>query len=215
MGTEYRITRQSYLPGQSQQVLWITRELPVPEMSLHLMFSVPISISTQWFFFQNLSNLFFNPSKLLVFVTAHTKDLHSWNTGCLTSHLLQFAFKPAISWVHLMSLSSGARRVNSLSLSPFFTSILALEITFMPFVPSSLPTNTAGSTSSCSGPEQELFQTSHLCLWFAASPKVQKMFHQPRHLLNIFMLGRWKCSCFQAFVNCYWGLKRNFCKPSG
>lgn len=78
-----------------------------------------------------------------------------------------------------------------------------------------LPTNTVGSTSSCSVLGQELFQTSHLCLWFAASPKVQKMLHQPRYQLNIFILGRYKCSCFQAFVNGYWGLKLNFCKPSG
>lgn len=53
---------------EPRHVLWITHRNVFACNS-----SVSISISIQWLLFQNLSSSFFNPSKLLVFITAHDK----------------------------------------------------------------------------------------------------------------------------------------------
>lgn len=121
--------------------------------------SVSISISIQGFLFQNLSNsFFFNPSKLLVSITAQKPQ--SWNTCCVTS-LLQLVCKPVISWVHL-SCSSWTRRVTSFSLFSFSIQVLTLQISSMFFLPSPFPTPTSRSSVLVQG----LFQTSCLS-WFS------------------------------------------------
>lgn len=101
---------------------------------------------------------FFNPSKLLVFVTHMTK-LQSWNTCCVTN-LLQLICKPAISWGHFLLCSSWTRRAISFSLSSFSMQVLTLQISSMPFLPSPFPTPTSRSSVLIQG----LFQTSCLCL---------------------------------------------------
>lgn len=129
----------------------------MPEMPLHCNSSVSISISIQWLLFQNLSSSFFNPSKLLVFITGHDKASELKHMLC--DSLLQLICKPAISRVHLLPCSSWTRRVISFSLSSFSVQVLTLQISSMLILPSPLPT----PTSSSSVLVQQLVQMFHPC----------------------------------------------------
>lgn len=86
--------------------------------------SVSISISMQWLLFQNLSSSFFNPSKLLVFITAHDKAPELKHMLC--DSLLQPVCKPDTSWAHLSPCSSWTRREISFSLFSLSMQVLTL-----------------------------------------------------------------------------------------
>lgn len=127
--------------------------------------SVSISISIQWLLFQNLSRSFFNPSKLLGFITAHEKAPEVKHVLCdkpAPAHLQTCHFLGS-----LLLCSSWTRRMISFSLTSFSMQALTLQISSMFLLPSPLPIPTSRSSVLIQG----LFQTSCTCL-------VWTLFHQ-------------------------------------